>query len=179
MMFSMYPNFAALFFSVRCFRCLLGCSFIAGNKGSFLTFPKSILPVDDFSDCTISGSLMDISTNGHFDSHLVGSICVVSDKTKFKQQRHTVSNVTKNPRQLLIQASHLHQYHHLQHGTYKLFLLFLKPLIVLHHILMLYLFTRLVLYQKILILILLHLRLKYMKLLLPSYVIYKNMENLY
>jgi hypothetical protein len=41
--------------SIRCFRRLIGCSFLADNTGSFLTFPNFFLTVNDSSDCTISG----------------------------------------------------------------------------------------------------------------------------
>jgi hypothetical protein len=108
------PKLRSPLLSVRCFRRLLGCSFLADNKGSFLTFPKFILPVDDSSDCTISGSLMDITTEAHFDSHLVGSICAVNDNTRFKQQRLPLP---KKPRRLpnYLRIYRLHRYHPLQH----------------------------------------------------------------
>lgn len=80
------PKLRSLLLSVRCFQCLVGCSFIADNMGSFLTFHLFILPVDDSSGCTISGSLTDKSTDPDFDCHLVGSISAVSDNTRYHQQ---------------------------------------------------------------------------------------------
>lgn len=111
------PKLRSPLLSVRCFRHLLGCSFLADNKGSFLTFPKFILPVDDSSYCTISGSLMDITTEAHFDSRLAGSICAVSDNTRFKQQCRPVSTATKKTSSITELHPNLssHRYHPLQH----------------------------------------------------------------
>jgi len=41
------PQLRSPLLSVRCFRRLMGCSFLADNSGSFLTFPTFVLPVDD------------------------------------------------------------------------------------------------------------------------------------
>jgi len=67
--------------SVRCFRRLRGCSFLADNSGSFLTFPRFVLKVDDSSDCTITGQL-GIKRDLDFDSRLVGMSSAVSDNTR-------------------------------------------------------------------------------------------------
>lgn len=54
------PKLCSPLLSVRCFHCLPGCSFIADNNGSFLTFPQFILPVNDSSDCTIAGPFVTV-----------------------------------------------------------------------------------------------------------------------
>jgi hypothetical protein len=59
---------------------------LVDNQGSFLTFPQFVLPVDDSSDCTISGSIH-TSYMIHFDSRIAGSIAAVSDNTRFCNQR--------------------------------------------------------------------------------------------
>lgn len=71
--------------SVRCFHHCNGCSFLADNQGSFLTFPKFVLPVDDSSDCTIFGS--GHTSTLHFDSRTVGSVVPVSDNTRHRHRR--------------------------------------------------------------------------------------------
>jgi hypothetical protein len=68
---------------------LTGCSFIADNKGSFLTFPTFILPVDDSSDCTIIGRACS-STKDDFDSRITGSVAAVSNNTHFKHQHRPI-----------------------------------------------------------------------------------------
>ncbi len=80
------PKLCSPLLSVRCFPCLPGCSFIADNNGSFLTFPQFILPVNDSSDCTIAGSFCNSPEKIHFDS-IVGSISNVSENTCFRHQR--------------------------------------------------------------------------------------------
>jgi hypothetical protein len=77
------PKLRSPLLSVRCFRRITGCSFIADNTGSYLTFPTFILPVDDSSDCTISGRLCS-SINVEFDSCITGSAAAVSDNTRFR-----------------------------------------------------------------------------------------------
>jgi hypothetical protein len=72
----------------------MGCSFVADNKGSFLTFPTFILPVDDSSDCTISGQLEDSPTAYDFDSRLVGSIFNLHNQMRFRKQHHPISSKT-------------------------------------------------------------------------------------
>ncbi len=84
------PKLRSPLLSVRCFRRLNGCSFLADNSGSFLTFPKFILSVDDSSDCTILGSLATQTIDIHFDSRIVGSISAVSDNTRHRKQRRPV-----------------------------------------------------------------------------------------
>jgi hypothetical protein len=74
---------------------LNGCSFIADNAGSFLTFPRFILTVDDSSDCTITGHLS-INRDIDFDSHLVGTSSAVSDNTRFRKSHRGVSNPTSS-----------------------------------------------------------------------------------
>jgi hypothetical protein len=76
--------------SVRCFRRILGCSFIADNHGSYLTFPSFILNVDDSSDCTILSSPSPDCDFPDFDSRLFGSISAVSDNTHFKDHRRPI-----------------------------------------------------------------------------------------
>ncbi len=71
------PRLCSPLLSIRCFRQLAGCSFIAHNTGSFLIFPTFVLPVDDSSDCTISGRFCS-STNVEFDSRITGSTAAVS-----------------------------------------------------------------------------------------------------
>jgi hypothetical protein len=80
------PKLRSPLLSVRCFRWLKGCSFLANNTGSFLTFPQFVLGVDDSSDCTINGSL-GIPRELDFDSRLVGSSSAVSDNTHFRKSR--------------------------------------------------------------------------------------------
>lgn len=72
-----------------------GCSFIADNSGSFLTFPHFILAVDDSSDCTITGHLS-INRDIDFDSRLVGTSSTVSDNTRFRKSRCGVSTPTSS-----------------------------------------------------------------------------------
>jgi len=83
------PKLRSPLLSVRCFRRLHGCSFVADNSGSFLTFPDFILPVDDSSDCTIDGCL-GVQRSLDFDSHLVGCSAAVSDNTRFRMSRRPV-----------------------------------------------------------------------------------------
>jgi hypothetical protein len=92
------PKLCSPLLSVRCFRRLTGCSFIADNKGSFLTFPTFILPVDDSSDCTIIGRACS-STKVDFDSRITGSVAAVSDNTRFKHQRRPILPKTSNNNQ--------------------------------------------------------------------------------
>jgi len=85
---------------VRCLRRLQGCSFFANNSGSFLTFPKFILPVDDSSDCIIPGTMSCTTTPVDFDSRLIGSVASVSENTRFHANQHpTLSPKTKPQRQ--------------------------------------------------------------------------------
>jgi hypothetical protein len=80
------PKLRSPLLSVWCFSRLAGCSFIADNSGSFLTFPNFILPVDDSSDCTIpehSCPHFDVD----FDSRNTGSATAVIDNTRFKHNR--------------------------------------------------------------------------------------------
>jgi hypothetical protein len=81
------PKLRSPLLSVRCFRRLHGCSFVADNSGSFLTFPDFVLPVDDSSDCTIDGCL-GAQRSVDFDSCLVGCSAAVSDNTRFRKSRH-------------------------------------------------------------------------------------------
>jgi hypothetical protein len=87
------PKLRSPLLSVRCFRRLVGCSFIAVNKGSFLTFPTFILPVDDCSDCTITGRACS-SAKVDFDSRIAGSVAAVSDNTRFNHQRRPILSKT-------------------------------------------------------------------------------------
>jgi hypothetical protein len=95
------PTLRSPLLSVRVFCRLPGCSFIADNSGSFLTFPTFILPVDDTSDCTILGSST-MPTVIDFDSRHVSSTSAVSDNTRHRLQRRPVlpkasSKPTKPP----------------------------------------------------------------------------------
>jgi hypothetical protein len=76
------PKLRSPLLSVRCFYQLSRCSFIADNTGSFLTFPRFFLHVDDSPDCTIPRTLCSTTANIHFDSHLVGIAANVSDNTR-------------------------------------------------------------------------------------------------
>jgi hypothetical protein len=87
------PKLRSPLLSVRYFRSLNGCCFIADNSGSFLTFPHFILAVEDSSDCTITGHLS-INRDIDFDSRLVGTSSTVSDNTRFRKSRPGVSNPT-------------------------------------------------------------------------------------
>ncbi len=80
------PKLCSPLLSVRCLHHYDGCNFLVDNQGSFLTFPQFVLPVDDSSDCTISGSIH-TSYMIHFDSRIAGSIAAVSDNTRFCNQR--------------------------------------------------------------------------------------------
>jgi hypothetical protein len=91
------PCLCSPLLSVQCFRRILGCSFIADNHGSFLTFPFFILNVDDSSDCTILSSPSSDCDSTDFDSRLVGSISAVSDNTHFKDQCRPIGS-TQIPR---------------------------------------------------------------------------------
>jgi hypothetical protein len=75
------PKLRSPLLSVWCFHRLHGCSFLADNSGSFLTFPKFVLKVDDSSDCTITGQLGN-KRDIDFDSCLVGMSSAVSDNTR-------------------------------------------------------------------------------------------------
>jgi hypothetical protein len=81
------PKLWSPLLSVCCFRHLIGCSLIADNDGSFLTFPKFILQVDNSSDCTISGTFCTNHDTIHFDSRIVGLVSNVSENTRFWHQR--------------------------------------------------------------------------------------------
>ncbi len=65
------------------------------NTGSFLTFLTFVLPVDNSSDCTISGRFC-TSTNVAFDSHLTGSTAAVSDNTRCRNNRRSILPKTSN-----------------------------------------------------------------------------------
>ncbi len=58
--------------------------FIADNSGSFLTFPRFFLKVEDSSDCIIVNFHSTSSTSVNFDSRIVGQVSAVSDNTKFR-----------------------------------------------------------------------------------------------
>jgi hypothetical protein len=88
------PKLRSPLLSIRCFRWLAGCSFIADNNGSYLTFPNFILPLDDSIDCTIPGKLY-FSTKVDFDSRNTGSVTAVSDNTHFKNNRHPILSSTQ------------------------------------------------------------------------------------
>jgi hypothetical protein len=83
------PKLRSPLLSVRCFWRLVGCSFLANNTGSFLTFPTFILNIEDSSDCTIPGH-SSFSTQPHFDSRQAGSIAAISDNTRFRNNRRPV-----------------------------------------------------------------------------------------
>jgi hypothetical protein len=87
------PKLRSPLLSVRYFRRLAGCSFIADNIGSYLTFPNFILPVDDSIDCTIPGKFH-FSPQVDFDSRNNGSAAAVSDNTRFKNSRRPVFSTT-------------------------------------------------------------------------------------
>jgi hypothetical protein len=87
------PKLRSPLLSVRCFRRLAGCSFVADNSGSFLTFPTFILPVDNSSDCTIPGHSCP-HFNVDFDSRNTGSATAVSDNTRFKHNRRPILSST-------------------------------------------------------------------------------------
>jgi hypothetical protein len=73
-------------FSGHCHHRLIGCSFIADNKGYYLTFPSFTIDVNDSSDCIVSGAMADSSSVVHFNAHLAGIISAVSDNTRHRQQ---------------------------------------------------------------------------------------------
>jgi hypothetical protein len=80
------PKLRSPLLSNQCFWHLNGCSFIADNKGSFLTLPHFVLAVNDSSNCTISGC-SGVHRTVDFDSCLVGTAVAVSDNTHFRQTR--------------------------------------------------------------------------------------------
>jgi len=88
------PNLCCPLLSVQCFRRLQGCSFLADNTGSYLTFRTFILPVNDSSDCIIMGSSTHTSDIA-FDSRLSASVQAVSDNTQFRNKRRPI--VTNKP----------------------------------------------------------------------------------
>jgi hypothetical protein len=93
------PKLQSPLLSVRCYRRLKGCCFLADNSGSFLTFPQFFLPVDDSSDCTIAGKICSSNTTTHFDSSLAGCISAVSDNTRLRKNRCPIipKNTPKDP----------------------------------------------------------------------------------
>lgn len=89
------PTLHSPLLSVCCFRQYCECSFLADNQGSFLTFPKFVLPVDDSSDCMISGSDQTYTTL-HCDSWKVGTVAAVSDNTRHRHQRRPPTSPTSS-----------------------------------------------------------------------------------
>jgi hypothetical protein len=83
--------------SVRCFRRMLGCSFLADNAGCFISFPTFFLPIDDSTNCIISGFFSPLDATPDFDGRLHPSASAVSDNTHHKASRRPV--VSKKPSQ--------------------------------------------------------------------------------
>jgi hypothetical protein len=76
---------------------MLGCSFLADNAGCFISFPAFLLPIDDSTDCTISGFFSPLDATPDFDGRLHPSASAVSDNTCNKASRCPV--VSKKPSQ--------------------------------------------------------------------------------
>jgi hypothetical protein len=87
------PKLQSPLLSVRCYRRLKGCCFLADNSGSFLTFPH------DSSDCTIARKICSSNTTTHFDSSLAGCISAVSDNTRLRKNHRPIipKNTPKDP----------------------------------------------------------------------------------
>ena len=84
------PSLRCPLFSVRCHRRFLGCSFLADNSGTFLSFPSFIIPVDDSTDCVVSGHSAPTNQLIHFDARVAGCTCAVSDNTRHRASRRPI-----------------------------------------------------------------------------------------
>jgi hypothetical protein len=91
------PHLQNPLLSVCCLRRLQGCSFLADNSGSYLSFPNFIIPVDDSSHCIIPGRPSNPCVTVDFDSRLFGSVAAISDNTRFRASRRPILPSKKKP----------------------------------------------------------------------------------
>ena len=96
------PSLRLPLYSIRVHRRSLGCTFIADNKGDYLTFPEIVLDVDDSVDCLIQCSEASPMDRIHFYERSAGKVSAVSDNTRNRHKRRPVvgsspSTVSSSP----------------------------------------------------------------------------------
>jgi hypothetical protein len=68
----------------------LGCSFVADNKGVYLSFPDFILDVDDRQDCLVKCSKASANDYISFHERHAGKVSAVSDNTRNRRSRRGI-----------------------------------------------------------------------------------------
>ena len=84
------PSLHLLLYSIRVHRRSLGCSFIANNKGIYLSFPSFVLTVDDSKDCLLKCCRASSVDTVSFHERLAGKVSAVSDNTRHRHRRRGI-----------------------------------------------------------------------------------------